>query len=165
MWFLLQWIIYCCRRKLTLQLVKKAIAQMILFPFQKSSPNSPKQSGLHCPLGHKNPDKHKLSTSPDLFCCIDTNCWLRLILVLKSQLTWRFGIRGVEAGEINKRVWGQEKVGDDGSDGVQFRCEQSRIEQVHMSDEPRGWNSCCSLEAWLHLEIENIASICQSLRS
>ena len=29
----------------------------------------------------------------------------------------------------------------------------------------QGLNSCYSLEAWLCLEIENIASICQSLRS
>lgn len=47
----------------------------------------------------------------------------------------------MEAGEINKCVWGQEKVGDDGGDGVQFRCERSRSEHVDMSDETRGWTA------------------------
>lgn len=40
----------------------------------------------------------------DLFHFIETNCLLRFILVLKSQLTWRFGIRGMKAGEINKCI-------------------------------------------------------------
>lgn len=143
MWFLLQWIIYCRRRKLTLRLVKKAIAQMILFLFQKSAPNSPKESELHCPLGYKEAYKHRFSGFRWLIssCWDERSCLLRFILVLKSQLTWRFGVRGMKAGEVNKCIWGQEKVGDDGSDGVQFRCEGSRIEYVHMSDETRGWTA------------------------
>lgn len=144
MWFLLQWIIYCRRRKLTLRLVRKATAQMILFLLPKSPSSSQltKQSGLHCPLGYKETDKHKLSTFTDSFHFIDTNhCWFRLISILKSQLTWGFGIRGMEAGEINKCIRSQEKVGDDGSNGVQFRCEQSRNEHVHLSDETRGWTA------------------------
>lgn len=30
----------------------------------------------------------------------------------------------MEAGEINKRIRGQEEVGDDGRDDVQFRCKR-----------------------------------------
>lgn len=70
----------------------------------------------------------------------------------------------MKAGEINKGVWGQEEVGDDGRDGVQLRCEQSRKEHVRLSDETRGWTAAA---AWKpdYLEAETIASICQSFRN
>lgn len=35
------------------------------------------------------------------------------------QRTWRLGVGGVEAGEVDEGVGGQEEVGDDGSDNVQ----------------------------------------------
>ncbi len=46
---------------------------------------------------------------------------MTLVRVQFTEFTWRVGQGGVEDGEVNESVRGQEEVGDDGSDDVQLR--------------------------------------------
>ena len=43
-----------------------------------------------------------------------------VIRVQFADFTWRVGQRGVEDGEVDESIRGQEEVGDDGGDDVQL---------------------------------------------
>lgn len=137
-----------------------------LLSISEASPHTSSRKWITLPIGRKGNTETRMECfSPAYFILSrQTDCLLRLIWVLKCQLTWRFGIRGMEAGEINKCVRSQEKVRDDGCDDVQLRCEGTEL-NMYMWGMKRGLNSWYSLGAWLPLEIEHTANICQGLRS